>query len=359
MLAWLTSKALLSFSKAEDKFMPQIPDYDLCYRLLELLPGASPDEIEDNFKLLAFTWHPDRFVGTKFEKKATRRLQDINNARDVLTNYWRTYQVAPPTASCPAGSGDLQNNSAGAAFRQREAASKQAAAAGFERAAPGSWQFGPPAFKKNFVHRIFDFLDELERSGNSGAAAGAMLLMPIGAIVVISALLKLTCRAAGLPESILFSSQGGAIVTFVLFAIAGYLIFAGSDAWYKAYRIEESPYLEFSPQGLSADYLSRRITDALKDFSRGQDHWEIAAPKKSSGGFTEITATIHSEERLWRLFPAGYQISFTARIQERQTTTPCLVAFWFHSGGSLWKAPLVAVLSQTDASVRKKLGKLS
>src|SRR5215471_3796279 len=77
--------------------MPNAPEYDAWYRALDLEPGAPPQQIDDNWKLLASAWHPDKFSGG-FRDKATQRLQQINAARDELNRYWREFGKAPPTS---------------------------------------------------------------------------------------------------------------------------------------------------------------------------------------------------------------------------------------------------------------------
>ncbi len=76
--------------------MPNRADYDACYRALDLDPGAPPQRIEDNWKLLVSAWHPDKFAGA-FRDRATSRLQQINNARDELNRFWRAHGTAPPS----------------------------------------------------------------------------------------------------------------------------------------------------------------------------------------------------------------------------------------------------------------------
>jgi uncharacterized membrane protein YccC len=72
------------------------PNYDACYRALDLEPGATEEQIDDSWKLLVSAWHPDKFADA-LKEKATRRLQEINNARDELNRYWRRYGAPPPT----------------------------------------------------------------------------------------------------------------------------------------------------------------------------------------------------------------------------------------------------------------------
>ena len=61
-------------------------DLDQCYKLLGLEPGASPEEVNQAYKDLAFIWHPDRIPedNLRLRQKAEEKLKEINQARDQL-----------------------------------------------------------------------------------------------------------------------------------------------------------------------------------------------------------------------------------------------------------------------------------
>ncbi|MBC6422907.1 MAG: J domain-containing protein [Hormoscilla sp. SP5CHS1] len=64
------------------------------YRILELEPGASLEEIHQGYKDLAIVWHPDRFVQfPRLQQKAHEKMRQINEARDRL----RSILTVPPT----------------------------------------------------------------------------------------------------------------------------------------------------------------------------------------------------------------------------------------------------------------------
>ncbi|MBO1348037.1 MAG: J domain-containing protein [Hormoscilla sp. GUM202] len=64
------------------------------YRILELQPGASLEEILQGYKDLAIVWHPDRFVQfPRLQQKAHEKMRQINEARDRL----RSLLTVPPT----------------------------------------------------------------------------------------------------------------------------------------------------------------------------------------------------------------------------------------------------------------------
>lgn len=53
------------------------------YRTLQVTRDAEPEVIERAYKALCFKHHPDR-VGSRGQVEATRRMQRINTAYDVL-----------------------------------------------------------------------------------------------------------------------------------------------------------------------------------------------------------------------------------------------------------------------------------
>lgn len=64
------------------------------YRILELEPGASLEEVTQGYKDLAIVWHPDRFVQfPRLQQKAHEKMRQINEARDRL----RSILTVPPT----------------------------------------------------------------------------------------------------------------------------------------------------------------------------------------------------------------------------------------------------------------------
>ena len=61
-------------------------DLDQYYKVLELLPGATPEEITQAYKDLAFIWHPDRIPKDRprLLQKAEEKIKEINQAREQL-----------------------------------------------------------------------------------------------------------------------------------------------------------------------------------------------------------------------------------------------------------------------------------
>ncbi|MGB3511652.1 MAG: J domain-containing protein [Microcoleaceae cyanobacterium] len=74
-------------------------DINRYYKILELEPGASLDEVKEAYRDLAFVWHPDRFAqNTRLQAKAQIRLTEINEAYRKLRYFLSDSQLqaAPP-----------------------------------------------------------------------------------------------------------------------------------------------------------------------------------------------------------------------------------------------------------------------
>ncbi|MBD2568458.1 MULTISPECIES: pentapeptide repeat-containing protein [Anabaena] len=81
------------------------------YRVLELEPGATLEEVNQAYKDLVFVWHPDRLPkdNHRLQKKAQDKLKAFNEARDQLRslkdkpqtahNYRTTSPKKPPTTN--------------------------------------------------------------------------------------------------------------------------------------------------------------------------------------------------------------------------------------------------------------------
>jgi curved DNA-binding protein CbpA len=85
-------------------------DLDQCYKLLGLEPGASPEEVNQAYKDLAFIWHPDRIPedNLRLRQKAEEKLKEINQARDQLRSVRPS--VSKKTAQSRSGSGEASDH---------------------------------------------------------------------------------------------------------------------------------------------------------------------------------------------------------------------------------------------------------
>ncbi|WP_409873941.1 pentapeptide repeat-containing protein [Thermosynechococcus sp.] len=64
-------------------------DLDTCYRVLELEPGATLEEVNRAYRDLVFIWHPDRIPkdNTRLIEKAQEKIKQFNEARDQLRQH--------------------------------------------------------------------------------------------------------------------------------------------------------------------------------------------------------------------------------------------------------------------------------
>lgn len=69
-------------------------DVERYYRVLDLEPGASAEEVHQGYLDMTWVWHPDRFVGhPRLQQKAHYKLQELNEAHEQL----RSCQLTPRT----------------------------------------------------------------------------------------------------------------------------------------------------------------------------------------------------------------------------------------------------------------------
>ena len=86
-----------------------------CYRILDLEPGASLEEIKRAYRELVKVWHPDRFRSDpKLQAKAGEKLKQINLAYERLCEEAQEASVSPaedrPRAEAGAGHDDQGRN---------------------------------------------------------------------------------------------------------------------------------------------------------------------------------------------------------------------------------------------------------
>jgi hypothetical protein len=63
-------------------------DVENAYNVLELVPGASLENVKRSWRELCKVWHPDRFPNDdKMQEKAQERLKSINRSYEILVAY--------------------------------------------------------------------------------------------------------------------------------------------------------------------------------------------------------------------------------------------------------------------------------
>jgi formylglycine-generating enzyme required for sulfatase activity len=119
-------------------------DIDQYYTILELMPGASADEIRQAYRDLVKVWHPDRFSrGTRLQKKAEERTRLINEAYEVLRSYIELGPAKPKKKKTGKES-QRTSKSSTRASRSPERIFKNSVGIKFAVISPGVFMMGSP-----------------------------------------------------------------------------------------------------------------------------------------------------------------------------------------------------------------------
>jgi uncharacterized protein (TIGR02145 family) len=69
-------------------------DLDQYYKILELDPGASLEQIKQAYRDLARVWHPDRFShDIRLQEKAQEKMKEINEAYEQLQSFYKNVYI--------------------------------------------------------------------------------------------------------------------------------------------------------------------------------------------------------------------------------------------------------------------------
>ncbi len=72
-------------------------DIKHCFEILELDPGASPDEAKQAYKDIVNVWHPDRFSNNlRLKEKAEKKIKEVNAAYDTVQFYLSSRETLEP-----------------------------------------------------------------------------------------------------------------------------------------------------------------------------------------------------------------------------------------------------------------------
>lgn len=82
-----------------------ILDLAAAYKILGLPHGTAPKLVQLRYRKLVKAFHPDRFMTTEKKAYAEAKLKQINLAKEVIDQYWRTVRTVegkPLSADCAA-----------------------------------------------------------------------------------------------------------------------------------------------------------------------------------------------------------------------------------------------------------------
>jgi curved DNA-binding protein CbpA len=79
-----------------------------CYELLEIEPGASPEEVRRAYREMMAVWHPDRFAGNpRLRQRAEEKVKAINAAYEQIRSGGSSKS---PSAGEPSGRNQRPEN---------------------------------------------------------------------------------------------------------------------------------------------------------------------------------------------------------------------------------------------------------
>ena len=61
------------------------------YAELELAPGATPEQVKEQYRLLSVAWHPDKWPAGRSRARAEEKMKRVNNANDALLRHLRDH----------------------------------------------------------------------------------------------------------------------------------------------------------------------------------------------------------------------------------------------------------------------------
>jgi hypothetical protein len=264
-------------------------NYDRAYRTLRLEPGASLQEIEEEWKFLASAIHPDRWRAGRMQDKANRDLQEINGARDQLRQWWDKHNCPPPSAE---NKDPVENEPPPPPFTDETNSGPDMEPWPFfdeewvepEAAPPPFIEAGPPPFKKTVRHHLYDVF--LAQSSQRAGAIGF-----IGGMGVIGAAAALTYRLLSFSFSIFsadFANFDSGLSLIPMLATGALMMAVGGliNTDMKLYKVQIDPY--FQPALKAAG-------DALHQFSaiiagnrfRGYT-WTLETAEQGEEAFTQV-----------------------------------------------------------------------
>lgn len=336
-------------------------DYDKCYASLCLQPGTPLKEIEAAWKKIARSVHPDNFIDGPMKEKGTRRLQEINNARDHLRDYWRKHDKAPPRSKkheqFSKAQADARSEDKNAAARSGGAASTGAGPAPERNSesAPESDEnvqfrryakpFGPPPLKKSWNHHVYDFMYY-----SHGDAA--LLAVPLWFAVWLGPFVL-----AGFLAGVLFVvwPQEPLLAGMVFW---GFALGLGIPFWrmfaadLDIYLIQRNPFLQALPT--SASELSGRITKIIESSSFAGHKWTLAG--REAGESLQFRSNDYVMS-----FAEGdrkYRLRLYTRLMESDSGDSSVLSYWFEVDAAVdWRIPVARVMKATDKALRGVLQK--
>jgi hypothetical protein len=335
------------------------PKYDECYRLLDLEPGAPLADIEAAWKFHASAWHPDKFTGA-LKDKATRKMQRVNNARDMLREYWQKNGQAPPSGSSATRVPPQTSEHMAEQPQPDYSCTPSDQATVPPPASFTTKPFGPPACNKSWLHRLYNVI---ATDPNDPYRTSALILFVV--VLIGSAYLSYWEMQTG------YALAGGFLhrawtgdstdeAVFVVLIVFNYFVFfralAGqADIW----EIQDNPYLETKPVPAAKvlDFIGRVIAGQRTD----ECFWATRAPVRDpDDGAMTIQALVDLNPGMSSRTEATFSITLTVKVLE-VSESACTVSYWFElvKAPTLWKVPAAKVMKKMNKALSESLSRLS
>ncbi|MBX9724596.1 MAG: J domain-containing protein [Candidatus Obscuribacterales bacterium] len=258
-------------------------DYDEAYKVLNLQFGAPLEDIEAEWKLMASSFHPDKFNDGPFREKATRKLQEVNNARDQLKAWWLEHKAPPPSKHQSSSSN--QNQKTGGSPPPPPTPPPPSPAPESPEVRP---KFGPPPFIKTTKHHLYDAMNMNTATGRaSNIAVGLSVFLAIVGFMILDRVMTIALQAVGLILQIplyFWLPEAGGIGCLIPFGLSVWVVLElckriGTDM--LLYKIQMDPY--FQDDQLTADQAIRQLSNAITGAKFQGMEWQLKEDIKQHG----------------------------------------------------------------------------
>lgn len=79
--------------------MNESQSYNTCYKILNINNRASADDLKKSYRSLIQKWHPDRYRDEVKKAEANNKLQELNVAYKILSDYYKKHNILPLSRS--------------------------------------------------------------------------------------------------------------------------------------------------------------------------------------------------------------------------------------------------------------------
>lgn len=309
-------------------------DYDRFYELLRLPKGASPKDIQANWRFYAAIFAPTNFAGA-LKDKAEDEQKQINVARDELLAWWNQNNCPPPSKVHQAPPPGPSPTPPPPAPPPGPKPPPPEPPPDFHPPKP----FGPPPFAKSWQHHVYDLMNSKHPEAEFWSVALWLFFylgLPICGVVIV-ALVVFPILGLG-PGPV----PGTIAIALSIAASAFLWRFAGADM--DIYKILSNPYL--SSANLSAREAMNKITSLVSDKEFAGYKWAVAN--------TELDPQDGILAKDWVLALAETERKYNLQLNVRVMSASfdrCVISYWFEIDGPGSRLPVAKPLKAIDTAL--------